>query len=714
MNEHEQMLDAYLKGNNYYSNIHTLKHKCIDLSTQEYPLMRKLIKKAIKTKDSDCIQILTTYICIHKKYHILNIFTDEKIIPGNIFDFVESFTKIIFIKFSEPSKIQEKFYKYIINELLLTFETAGTEEKTFEIFMSLLSNVDKTISKNLFSMLKKKMKKHYLKVFFVEFLTKVIEKLHMDDISFFVDFYSKKLSKFFEMTRIHAQILELFQKILKSEICDKPMELFLTLLPKLCGYIEKLALNYHKYDKKHTGSNEYQSYEVINDQKISYEEILVSIFHEYPHESLDVLVPLFKKGLDIKNLIIFELYANLVSQIEGRGSIDRFIESGIFKLIYESIDVFPKSADTLPYFFETLVERRMFKEMKRISAALIPLAEEYHYFGELTDFLYECQCIDLNDVIDINELLFLILKEIKLDRQDNSFENLVYSLFNCEYLDPENQLLDEIVVYLYSNEFNKIHYLEVLFSGMERNAKKWMNPIFDKMLKTLNVFVQSGQIGQTTTVLSVILEMVKVFEIDSIIENTNFLELLFSFVDEDLEMIEHATSIIIQLCLYNSVVLHKHIFSIPMIEVTTEPVLALCFALEFKYGIKKHKETPRELISKCFNVLSNHYFRMISLSFATFTHFDEVNSTFEKLGKEFYETYISNQEKLYPLLERLVIDAFTTLVLKNLDFSHRVLFPKFDFQNIQQPIQIEMILCEKLHNLVPGIMKFEDIRFNFE
>ena len=223
-----EVMEEFLQGKANKFILQTrLNSESFQLEDEETSQIKRLIKRAIKSKNEVQINILSLYIYKHKNLHLLNIFPDEKINLENVFEFLKAFNTFVFVKTEKPDKNQENFFSYLIERLTVYFESQLYCQDVLEQYTKLLLCVDKSIAKNLFQIIKKKTKKFFEKKFFIKFLNKIVENLEEDDISFFVNFYMKKLSKFSQISEYYGEIIDLFIKILTSPICEKPEELFL-------------------------------------------------------------------------------------------------------------------------------------------------------------------------------------------------------------------------------------------------------------------------------------------------------------------------------------------------------------------------------------------------------------------------------------------------------------------------------------------------------
>jgi hypothetical protein len=138
--------------------------------------------------------------------------------------------------------------------------------------------------------------------------------------------------------------------------------------------------------------------------------------------------------------------------------------------------------------------------------------------------------------------------------------------------------------------------------------------------------------------------------------------------------------------------------------------------LNYSYSSKPFEEIVGELISNSlkFKYDDDVKFQILSISALTQSHFEKVDKEFKQFGKIFLQIYRFFKKDFTVNESELILDSFSKLVLKNVEFSNVELFPSLDIQRIETKLQIQLLLDGMYFKLLPNLLrKFSDVQFHF-
>jgi hypothetical protein len=96
--------------------------------------------------------------------------------------------------------------------------------------------------------------------------------------------------------------------------------------------------------------------------------------------------------------------------------------------------------------------------------------------------------------------------------------------------------------------------------------------------------------------------------------------------------------------------------------------------------------------------------------FVTKLHFEKIDKRIEKFGEK-WGIYV---KKSYPKVDELEIVAFCDLLLNNVSFFHKKVFPNVDLQGIENSLQVAALLEGKYFRYLSNKKFYRDLNFKFE
>eukprot|EP01080_Neovahlkampfia_damariscottae_P003824 gene3824-6985_t len=711
-------------------------HRVFKLGDKEVTLIRKLIKKCIKTKEYMRMDVLTTYIIQEQNFHLLDIFSDDHIDIGNVFQFLHTFKDLVYFRTEKPNEHQKKFYKYLIDKLSLVFKTSDYDERVMKEYAKLLVMVDKTIAKELF---------------YPRFLSEIVENLDLEDTTFFVEFYLKKFSKFSQMEIVYTTVIELFQKMLTSNLCEKPMDIFLSYIPKIFEMMIKLSLEHDKKDKKYKKiiDSKYSGpHEILQKMSEKYGQLISTIFLEDREAVILIVIPLIKEHLKSDDLVIFNSTCSLfISFRFNEKESNDIIDYGFVDLIWKRVN--DKNMTVLYLFnlLDVMVEREI-EQVTKIYPILYKLISEEsldpQFYIAMAEFIKSLKNSKMKDVIDFPSIIKKLMEQITL-KEEKFFSfhykeilYLVESFFEYPDFDLSNNEFKQLMEYFITTFENKIHKISsfhqtvnTLFTKMKRKAIIFLEMVCKSILKILNEihhYFGYWYSDSVVSTLELIQTIVRIFPTDfDLMIQSNFIKQMIDLLDNNQGKVRSVCcSILSEMCSYSSDSLRTYMSNYSR-ENQSEELICIYSFVELYYGTSIDDiENIKYLDSAIFNISQykskedinrdkmTFFCSMLTLSSETKRDFKMVNSKFKQFGKQYYSVISLYWDLLSENQRELVIDSFSKLVFENIEFCDQEIFPNLDIQNIKNRKEIENILYGKYHKLLPGIIQPHDLFFSFE
>eukprot|EP01080_Neovahlkampfia_damariscottae_P012045 gene12045-5441_t len=563
-------------------------------------------------------------------------------------------------------EIFEQFFPYILEnvskldeEIMYDVLIGGIQLE--DGYKKLLKNFDK---KKLFPL------EHSF--YFIEFMCIISEFLNLEEAKMIIDSYIFTYLKVSDLQEIEL-IFDSFFKILEVHQ-DEILHYFVGYLPKMIENIKEL----HQSEKK-----DY--------------ELSLDIYWKFIEE-------LFKSSNEAIDGITKILNVDLITH-KNDGSINHIL-SGILHFGFSHDDVKimfeMKLIDNLKDFLEkntpdfiseeVMMFMRCFYDYMSKDKKIEHLTFFYENFSKLMEDNDEL--ISIAAIKSVSALICSVKSEnLELDFDFNDSINIIHNLIGMDELSSQKQIvmfniteeITEIYEYVLDNQRqlgSRLFYtfLSDLVFSLRNDAICWLSTIYELCIFDLKRVV-TFQFG-VPSVLKMILTIIRVFEekTDEYLKDDLF-SILFTLMepttdDEMTDSRQCSIQIAIQLALLRSKSLKKYLAKKSTFYCSWFLTGPLKYGFDSEIPLSGTKEIIEDL-----NKLSDTIIPLLSLSAVIKVNFNEIENKFQSFGKAFYATI--RNVKLTEFEKHFVVDAFSDIVLNNLEFS-KGLFSKQYFSNVNR------------------------------